>query len=79
MKDQYLVNGVKIKFSKEYPGDPGLYDTKKGWSLENEIAWTENYISRLENQLQYQDDRLNKLYLQRAWWSRFLRYCQTGV
>ena len=59
------------------PGKPGVVDVKKGWSLENEIEWTENYIIRLEEQWVCQDNRLHKLYLERAWWMRFIRYCNT--
>jgi uncharacterized protein YecT (DUF1311 family) len=59
------------------PGKTSVTDVKKRWSLENEIEWTENYIRCLERALGFQDDRLNKLYLERAWWERFIRYCNT--
>lgn len=64
-------------FSDMRPGTRGEYDVKTGWSLENEIEWTENFIKELERALEYQDNRLNAMYLQRLWWARFLRYCNS--
>jgi hypothetical protein len=65
-------------FTKIKPGKPGIIDVKTGWTLENEIEWTENYTSNLEHTLHYQYDRLDKMYKQKAWWCRFIRYCRTG-
>ena len=70
MKDQYLANGVKVKFTKEYPGEPSVYNTHRGCSLENEIEWA-------EFELKLAEQRLDLLYKQRRWWKRFMEYCNT--
>jgi len=50
------------------PGEKGKFDCKEGWTLENEIEWLELYIN-------LQQSTLNSLYAERAWWERFIAYC----
>jgi hypothetical protein len=50
------------------PGTKGITDCRAGWSLEDEIAWLEFYI-------ELNQAHLNRLYEDRAWWIRFIDYC----
>lgn len=61
---------VRESWSKNIlkPGKPGKISCKDGWTLENEIEWLEFYIK-------HQQSTLNALYEQRAWWERFIDYC----
>ena len=67
------------------PGAVGVTDTKAGWSLENEIAWEENYLKLEKQSLAYKEAYiaqhetiLASLYKQRGYWQRLLRFCTTG-
>ena len=70
MRDQYLSNGVKVKLTEPYPGKPGIVDTRKGWSIENEIEWAESQLFRAQR-------RVGQLYLERKWWEDFIEYCNS--
>jgi len=50
------------------PGIKNKVDTKEGWTIENEIAWLENYI-------EFNKRCLDEFYAQREWWVRFIDYC----
>ena len=61
-----------------------ITDCKKPWAnketgeVDNEIAWTENYLLQLREQVTFQESRLARYKEYKAFWVRFINYCHTG-
>lgn len=61
-----------------------IIDCKKPWAnketgeVDNEIAWTKNYLATLYSQVEHQEARLAEYEEYKAWWVRFINYCHTG-
>lgn len=53
------------------------HDPENG-NVDNELAWTEHHLSTLYRAIEYHEGKLAEYRAIKAWWARFIHYCQTG-